>query len=325
MSDTRTNIKVGLFVTVGLVLAAALMLNFSKGRGFGAAGYDIRIRAVNAGGMKNNAAVLMAGVKVGGVTRIDLAEDGRSVVITATIDAGFRIHGDAEFVIDSAGFLGDQFIAIRPTANALPPLGDGDEVACAEPFNLQDTARAAAGFITRIDATAEKLNEALDRVDRLVLNEETLTNLSATVRNLRQVSERALVVVDRVDGLITTNAAPIGETLTNLVNFSAELGGLTDQLRGVIATNSDTIGSSLANIEAASLSLRTTLEGINEGDGMVGGLLHDPILKARTVEVMDNLAVLSSNLSRYGILYKPKPPRSQVITNRFPYPGKRIH
>jgi hypothetical protein len=34
-----------------------------------------------------------------------------------------------------------------------------------------------------------------------------------------------------------------------------------------------------------------------------------------------NLSILSSNLNRYGLLYKPRPPRSIPSTNRV-YTGK---
>jgi phospholipid/cholesterol/gamma-HCH transport system substrate-binding protein len=324
MSESRINLKVGTFVLIGLVLIGALLLNFSKGQGFGSGSYKVHLQAGNAGGIKNQAAVLMAGVKVGAVSSVDLAADGKSVFIVVSILNRYKIRSDAEFLIDSSGFLGDQFVAIRPTKNEGPLLKEGDFVPCAEPFNLQDTARAASGFIKRIDDTAARLNEAIARVDRLVLNEETLTNLSATIRNFRLVSENALTVVHELETIVTTNQAPIASLLTNLLAFSDNLNELTRQVGGVIATNSSTLGASLTNIESATLSLKSTLAGIDRGDGLVGGLLHDDALKARMTEVMNNLTILSSNLTRYGLLYKPPSARPRTITNNFPYQGKRV-
>jgi len=49
---------------------------------------------------------------------------------------------------------------------------------------------SAAGFIQRVDQTAEKLNDAISTC-AMVLNEQTLTNLSTAVVNMRVVSERA--------------------------------------------------------------------------------------------------------------------------------------
>jgi phospholipid/cholesterol/gamma-HCH transport system substrate-binding protein len=323
MSERRTQIKVGFFVLIGVTLMAGLLLAFSQAKAWRRGHYSINLVTANAGGIIDQSPVLMAGVPVGFVHDVELGASGTNVTLHIRIDQRFPIRSDAVFTIDSSGFLGDQFVSIRPTDNAGKLLEEGDTVVGAEPFNLQETARAAAGFIKRIDATADRLNQAIARVDKLVLNEETLTNLSATVRNFRAASEHALVLVDHLDGFVATNRAPVAEVLTNLLVFSSGLNDLTTSLNGVIATNSATLHESLANVAAATASLNTTVKSFEGTDGMVGSLLHDPALKARTAEVMDNLATLSSNLNRYGLLYKPKTALPKPMTNTVRlYPGK---
>jgi phospholipid/cholesterol/gamma-HCH transport system substrate-binding protein len=326
MSERRTQIKVGLFVVLGITLMAGLLIVFSKSKSWRTGHYGIRLVTANAGGIIAESPVLMAGVPVGFVDHVELGHGGTNVTVHIRVDQRYEIRSDAVFTIDSSGFLGDQFISIRPSGTNAKVLGEGDTVFCAEPFNLQETARAAAGFITRIDATAERLNQAIVRVDRLLLNEETLTNLSATVRNFRGASERAVDLMDHLDGLVATNRAPIAEVLTNLLVFSSGLTSLTESLGGVITTNSATLHDALANVESATASLSTAAKAFEGTDGMVGSLLHDPALKLRTAEVMENLATLSSNLNRYGLLYKPKTALPRPMTNSsFPYPGKFGH
>ena len=323
MSERRTQIKVGLFVLIGIVLMAGLLLAFSRAKRWATGHYGLDLVTSNAGGIIEQSPVLMAGVPIGFVQDVELGAAGTNVTLHIRIDRRFPVRSDAVFTIDSSGFLGDQFVSIRPTENVGRVLQEGDRVVCAEPFNLQETARAAAGFITRIDATAARLNQAIARVDELVLNEETLTNLSATVRNFRTASERAIALVDDAGGLIATNRAPVGEVLTNLVAFSANLNTLTESLGGVIQTNGAVLHSALANVEETTVSLSASVKALEGTEGMVGSLLNDPAMKARTEEVLANLATLSSNLNRYGLLYKPKVARPQPLTNSaFPYPGK---
>src|SRR6266511_3354345 len=197
MSQKKLEWKVGLFLFACLVLLALLMVNFSKGLTFFKPTYTLRLKTKNVGGIKEQAAVLMAGVQVGNVTGAELAEDGKTVTVFLKVQSRYKIHGDAVFNIDSMGFLGDQYVMITTGRNEAEVLKDNDEVTCREPFNLQEVARSAVGFIQRIDETARKLDEALTRVDRYVLNEETLTNRSMTLGNFRLVSERALTAAEK--------------------------------------------------------------------------------------------------------------------------------
>lgn len=324
MNDSRKNLSVGIFVLVGVVLTAVLMIAFSRGKLFSSGTYKLSLKAVNVGGIKMKAQVQMAGVVVGHVDSVELAPDGKSVTIGIGIEKKFQIHGDAVFGIDASGFLGDQFVSIKPTANEKPLLKDGDTVVCEEPFNLQDTARAAAGFIKRLDATAARLNDAIARVDELVLNKETLTNLAVTVRNLRTVSERAMVAMDGIDSIVQTNREPISLAVTNLLVFSTELNRVMGRLDSVVATNASHINATLTNFQAASDSIRDIVAGIEQGQGTVGGLLKDPELKNQLSVVASNLVILSGNLSRYGILYKPPQARPRQTTGTFNYPIKSI-
>jgi phospholipid/cholesterol/gamma-HCH transport system substrate-binding protein len=159
----------------------ALLMQFSKGTSLFRGTYELRLHAGNVGGLKQRAGVLLAGVQVGGVSSILLAEDGKSVTILLNIYQGCKIYRDARFIIEQSGFLGDQYVSIIPTENKDRLLANGDEVNCQEPFNLQEVARSASGFIQRIDDTAKKLDDSVTDLRRVVLNEQTLTNFSAAV------------------------------------------------------------------------------------------------------------------------------------------------
>src|SRR6516225_8622750 len=100
MEKSRLDIKVGLFVFIGLVLVAATLIQFSKGTSLFRGTYELRLHASNVGGIKARAAVLLAGVEVGSVSEIKLAEDGKSVLIRLKIYNDFKIYHDARFVIE---------------------------------------------------------------------------------------------------------------------------------------------------------------------------------------------------------------------------------
>ena len=72
MEKSRLEIKVGLFVFIGLLVLALLLIQFSKGASLFRNTYTLKLRTQNAGGLKQNAGVLVAGVPVGSVKKSSL-------------------------------------------------------------------------------------------------------------------------------------------------------------------------------------------------------------------------------------------------------------
>lgn len=321
MSKSRLEWKVGVFVSIGLVLLAGVLLEFSKGLTFFRPTYVIYLRATNVGGLKTRAAVLMSGVQVGTVSDIQLAPDGKSVTITLRLYKQYEIHKDAKFIIDQSGFLGDQYVAIEPTNNEGETFHDQDRATAQAPFNLQEFTRSATGFIERIDETVKKLDEALANVTRLALNPETLTNLAVAVSNLRGFSERALVVAENLNGLLVTNGSAVAHSASNLVVFSEQLNQFADGLNGVLATNRDAIHGAISNIQASSDTLKNLLSDVQAGKGLAGDLLKNEQIATNVSQIAQNLSITTSNLNRlglWGIMWHHNPPKAKELPSPQP-------
>ena len=301
MENKRLEWKVGLFVFIGLVVLAVLLIQFSKGASLFRGTYELQLHAGNVGGLKRRSSVLLAGVQVGLVSEIKLAGDGKSVTIFLKIYNGNIIYSDARFAIEQSGFLGDQYVAIVTTLNQGPVLTNHASIHCEDPFNLQEVARNAAGFISRIDETATRLNEAIADVRRLVLNEETLTNLAATVGTLRAASEHGLVVVDSVNSLVETNRAAVAAVVSNLVYFSEQVNGIAGQLSGVVGTNSAELNITMKNLSASSANLKSLLDEAQAGKGLAGTILKNDAFSANASAIVENLSVTTSNLNQLGL------------------------
>lgn len=311
--------RVGLFVLVGLTVLAMLLLQFSKGTSLFRPTYNLYLTAKNVGGLKTRASVLMAGVQVGSVSGIKLNPQGRDVTITLRIYKEFDIYKDARFVIEQSGFLGDQYVAIEPTNNEGPTFKSGDMASAQEPFNLQEVARSASGFIERIDETARKLNDAVTDVRRLVLNEQTLTNLAATVGNMRVASQHALATVDNLNSLVGSSSPSIAMAVSNIDYFSDQLSRFGSSLGGVLATNGTEITTAVKNIEASTVVLKSMLEDLQAGKGLAGNVLRNDALATNFQQIAANLTITTSNLNRFGlwgILWSKSPTRSGTPPQR---------
>ena len=314
MSQSRLETKVGLFVLIGLLLLATLLIYFSKGVTRFARTYDLYLQTTDVGGIKQGASVLMSGYPIGNVTKLMLSTNGDKVTLLLKIKQEHRIRTNAVFVLEQSGFLGDQFVAVYPGTNHMATfLEPGAQITCPPPFNLQQTARDASGFIKRIDETARTLNATIADVRHQLLNEQTLTNLAVAAKRMRDLSDRALVTVEDIQSVVATNRPVINSSVSNLAVFSEQLNGLATSLDQVVATNSTHIAAAVKNVESSSEMLQDVMEDVRAGKGTVGRLVADEQMAANVADIAENLSITSSNLNRlglWGILWKRKEPRT---------------
>jgi phospholipid/cholesterol/gamma-HCH transport system substrate-binding protein len=315
MEQKRLETKVGLFVFIGLALLAALLIQFSKGTSLFRSAYTLQLHAGNVGGLKLRSSVLLAGVQVGSVSGIQLSDDSKSVLITLKIYKNFTIYSDARFVIEQSGFLGDQYVSVISVSNREPFLADGAEVNCEEPFNLQEVARSAVGFVNRIDDTAQKLDASVTDLRRVVLNVNTLTNFSIAMNNMRTVSEQSMDTVSDINAIIATNASQVGLAVSNVLFFSQQLTRMADTADSLLATNGPEITASVDNIKSSTDTLKKIMDDLQSGRGLAGTVLQNEQLATNMQAIANNLSVATSNLNRLGLwhfLWHKEPPRTNA-------------
>jgi phospholipid/cholesterol/gamma-HCH transport system substrate-binding protein len=319
MSEKRHAGKVGLFMFIGIVLIGALMLNFSRGIGVFKGKYELKMRVRNVAGLKPRSAVSLSGVQIGNVKSIELDETNKNVVVRLTILKEFPLHADSKFVIEQIGVLGDQFVIISPGSSDAPFLKDGDEVIGAEPFNLTEVAQSASSLLKRFDALGATVEKAIARVNDQVLDPQTLSNLSLTIQNMQGLSTHAVGLIDNASGVVSNAGPVLALSLTNLFEFSRKLDNVAMKVDEAIVTNRVELNEAMKNLRDATASLKQMTAEMQSGKGLAGGLLKDEQMRLQVSTTFSNLATLSSNLNRFGLLYKPKQPKNTAPPA---YPGK---
>jgi len=299
---SKTEWKVGLFIAISLVVAVALVLNFAKGISPLTKTYSLNLTTKNVDGIVRNAVVMMAGVPIGNVSKIKLNTDKSEVTITILIEEEFKIREGSKFHIETAGFLGDKYIGIIPTRNQdAPMLLDGATVPCQESFDLMRVARSTSGVVDQLNTATTQITNIIERIDSKLLDEKTLTDLAAGLRNLRDISENASKTIASVDLLITTNTPPIQQAIDNVVDFSKELKTAGGELRSIIDTNRVVVNESMANIKNTTESLNKLIAAAERGEGLAGKLFADEELAQNIVTLSSNLNEVSVKLNRRGL------------------------
>lgn len=317
--------SVGVFIAIALTTVAVLILNFSKGAGVFSRRYQIYVEAMNVGGMKKGAPVSVSGVPVGHVEDISLTEDGLRVLLDCRINIRFKVYSNSVFEIEQSGFLGDQFVAIIPSTNSVAGQGvlpDGATVRARAPFNLQEAARQAVSLMARLEVAADRLDGAVARVDTNLLSHANLATVTNTLANLERVSRRADEAVLDVQALVRTNSPAVQQALSNLNAFTLTLSTVATNLDTLVLTNQDTVRATLDNFRQTSVDLREVAAGVREGRGLVGELVRGDKLSGKVDQILTDVGILSSNLSRNGLLWKPR--KTTPLTNNTRYSGRGV-
>lgn len=119
-------------IGAAVIAVAAFFVVFAYGQSDQISGdtYTIIARVDNAAGISPGTDVMIAGVKRGTVTSIDL-DDRYRAVITMEIQSDVELPEDSSMRVGQEGLLGGAFIRLEPGGSDEFMLADGDELAFA--------------------------------------------------------------------------------------------------------------------------------------------------------------------------------------------------
>ncbi|MFO1437493.1 MAG: MlaD family protein [Verrucomicrobiaceae bacterium] len=313
--DKKTELLVGLFLTVGLVMISLLVLQFGSVRDLFKGSYFLSVSFPNASGLKEASPVVLAGKRIGKVkNKPRHNETYTGVIIDLEIFQGEKIPAKSTFTITTAGLMGDAFVDIDPPEHITEEFitetqegiikgqeasGLSDLQSAAERIGkqvssvLQDDLKPALGEIkeamTKVNKDAlsketidkfknamTKLDTTLTRVDEKLLNEENAKNLKEAIAELKDASTSF------------KNASKAIE------DSSKKIGPLIDKLDAPIAKVDkamSTADDAMKSIKAAADSFSVAAKNITNGKGLLGALINDPQMKADFRDLIYNAKV----------------------------------
>jgi len=112
MERSKVNVAVGIFVVLGVLALAYLSIRLGKVSLFGGGGYVITADFPSVGGLKAGSTVEIAGVEVGRVDSIGLADYQARVVLR--MESGVKLQEDSIASIKTKGLIGEKYIRISP-------------------------------------------------------------------------------------------------------------------------------------------------------------------------------------------------------------------
>ena len=128
MDRSRVNIAVGIFVILGVVALGYLSIQLGRVSFLGGRGYAVTVDFPSVGGLKAGSAVEIAGVEIGRVESIGLAD--YQARVTLRVHSGIKLQEDVIASIKTKGLIGEKYIRISPggSEKIIPPNGRIREV-----------------------------------------------------------------------------------------------------------------------------------------------------------------------------------------------------
>jgi len=283
-----TQLRVGIFMAIGLIAIALMVVYFGRFGDSIHGNYRIRVEYPNASGIYKGASVLLAGAKIGSVENNPvILPDMEGVYVNLKIYEEVKIPSAAQFTIGSSGLLGDRFVQIvlGKDAKSSPPLQPDAVVKGKGESGIGDVTERAAELLSDIQEAVGNINKIAQKLNTDVFKETTIANLNMTLSNLKETSSSFSEASKRIDGVVTKAEGAIETGQQTFVSAKSA----ADELKKTI------------------IDIRSVVQQAKQGKGALGTLLSDR-------EMAENLKALVVNLRRNGILWykdraaEPKPP-----------------
>ena len=325
--DKKTELLVGLFLTVGLVFLGLLILQFGSVREYFKDTYEVTVPFPDATGVKIGTPIMLGGSKIGKVPRMPKLNDQfNGVIVPLEVYKDKRIPADAKFAIGTSGLLGDAFIEISPTGEKT--------IAYIEPgASLSDENVQKSSGLGALQSTAQDIGKKVDvaigdireavadlRVSLKKINEGALSD--ATLADFRESMEHLNSTMKRMDDKVLgeENAANIKSAIADIKDAAAgfkssaknveestkKLGPMLDKLDPAIAKIDKVVSNAdeaLKSIKTGADGFSTAMKKLNSGDGLLQALMSDRELKANFKSAVADLKDVASNVKKSGFVF----------------------
>jgi phospholipid/cholesterol/gamma-HCH transport system substrate-binding protein len=300
-------IKVGLFVLVGLVVVGLVVFLIGDERQAFERKDDFRAEFDDVQGLKRGSTVRMGGVDVGAVSDVRYSDDPNDlklyVTFTVVRSEARRVRTDSYVMIDNKGLLGDKMLTLKAGSVSAERIVSGGVVPTKQAKDIGDM----FGKVANIGDKAETVMGNLEKTTGAMADERFTKDVQGTARSLASI----LKSVDEGQGYVSkllrdpAEAERMSRTLTNLERATLEL---NQTLRGVNAivtrvqsgpgfahdvVYGDAPTKTVASFGSAADELALTLKGIREGNGPAKSLIYGD---DKSQELMGNLNAMSRDL-----------------------------
>lgn len=192
-SQNSTQIKVGIFLSVGIIVFLVSIFMLGADRAIFTTYVRIHSHFEQVQGLAEGSVVSLSGITVGNVEKITFLSEKNVLDVRMKVDSAYatKITNNSQVEIRTQGALGDKFVFIIPGSANAEPIKDGDVLTIAPATDL-------FGIITERGGETSKIFDIINEMYKLVkqINSENrvdkiMTNLTQASANISSASNDA--------------------------------------------------------------------------------------------------------------------------------------
>ena len=198
--EDKSNWKLGMFVTGGLLLFFLALFFIGKQQNLFGSNFELKSKFKTVSGLKVGNNVRFSGINIGTVSGIELVND-TSVVVILTIQEDVRkfIKTDAVASIGSDGLVGDKILTISPGSPFNSKIiKENATIASRSPLEIEDLMKGVKKSVDNAEIITSQLakftysiNNGEGAMNKLLTDKGFASKLDATMSNL-QTSTKGL-------------------------------------------------------------------------------------------------------------------------------------
>ena len=242
----RTQIRVGIFLALGLVAALVSILALGGEKSLFRSYVMVNANLEQVQGLNIGSVVSLSGMTIGNIEKIQFGSSAQSIQVVMKIDKRYqdKISKDSLVEIRTQGALGDKFIYINPGTPGSPTVGDHDSLESGKSTDLMailSEKGGQAGKIFDIIAEVDTLLKSLNAGNR---SEAIMRNFAESSGNLKLVTQEARELIGELrnqnSGTVAAAMKRLDSILTKIDSGQGTLGalvndpGLHDQLKAML-------------------------------------------------------------------------------------------
>ncbi len=185
---TKLELKVGIFVFVGLIILAIFILSIGGFKTW-SSGYRININFNFVNGVKVGAPVRFSGVDVGEVKRVSLSfvpEESRSNVrLGIWLRNNIKIPVDSSVWVNTLGLLGEKYVEIMPGNNYASCLKANESLTGKDPLPMHQIFNRAENILHNLDEGIARIVNKEGSLGKLIYDDDIYNQLDALVTDIR--------------------------------------------------------------------------------------------------------------------------------------------
>ncbi len=284
----RDEVLVGLLLVVSIVVGLAGTIWLARG-GL-ASGYPLYARFPWGAGLKNGQPVLLAGVNVGFVRKVELIPNG-TLLVTFSVNKEYEVPVGTTATVEPNGIFGDQLIALTPHAVVSSYHVKGDTIPTGE------GSPSVADLLSKADSIAGDVRGMTAELNSEYVAEGGFRELRETTRDLAKL-------VSQLGTIAAEQSRELSQTQAQLrATLAAVDPAVVDSTLRNFRTSSENLAELSASLEETRAQVGRVLAKVDSGDGAAARLLNDPALYARVDTLLmrlDSLAIdVKANPRRY--------------------------